>query len=700
MTTNSRETRRGRPRRDVRGDQSAHSKTVASIVGAGFRADIQGLRALAVLSVVAAHAGVAGLAGGFIGVDLFFVLSGFLISGLLVREFEKRSRISLLDFWSRRARRLIPASAMVLMATAFAAFILLPVHWRLSTLTDVIWSSFFAANWHFALTQADYFADTEHVSPLLHFWSLGVEEQFYFVWPLLVAAAGVVAVRLRPRNPVSLRTYVGLASGLVCVVSFSYSVWILQTNQPLAYYGTPSRVWQLSLGALLAAGTPWLTSRVGRFSNLLAAIGFLGFIGSVIVLSGKESGNYPGMAAVIPTLAAAALILAGLDNSRRTFLSPVLEHRVAQWFGDTSYSLYLWHFPILIIGGYYFAPAGWIVTSGLVVVSILLAGITYRYVETPARTSDVLKSKPWYSLGMGLTLIALSAVTALAFTNITKQSVGTFINDVGQSVVVTPDPLKAKEEQAENQIISGCAFGFENGQLQDCSFGAEKSSSKVVLLGDSLARNVLNPLSDAASAEGWEFHAWVKSSCTPANVTLYERIRKIEYTQCDEFREESINRTIAEKPDLVVLVAGVDPAMQVYDRESGTLLSVRDSAPVVLDGWRTTIDRFTRHSIRVVVVPGWARAPHDPVTCLLEIRDARKCAFTFNSEFAESAPARVAADENTQAGVLTLDHHICTAGTCDVVKGSTLVYYDAVHVSRLFAQRFVSDFQEMLSSTK
>ena len=255
MTTNSRETRRGRPRRDVRGDQSGHSKTVALIVGSGFRADIQGLRALAVLSVVAAHAGVAGLAGGFIGVDLFFVLSGFLISGLLVREFEKRSRISLLDFWSRRARRLLPASALVLVTTAIAAYVFLPVAWRLSTLTDIIWSSFFAANWHFALTQADYFADTEQISPLLHFWSLGVEEQFYFVWPLLVAFAGIISVRHRSRTRLPLRMYVGIVSGFVCVISFTYSIWILQTNQPLAYYGTPSRVWQLALGALIAAAT-------------------------------------------------------------------------------------------------------------------------------------------------------------------------------------------------------------------------------------------------------------------------------------------------------------------------------------------------------------------------------------------------------------------------------------------------------------
>ena len=700
MTTNSRENRRGRPRRDVRGDQSGHSKTVALIVGSGFRADIQGLRALAVLSVVATHAGVAGLAGGFIGVDLFFVLSGFLISGLLVREFEKRSRISLLDFWSRRARRLLPASALVLVTTAIAAYVFLPVAWRLSTLTDIIWSSFFAANWHFALTQADYFADTEQISPLLHFWSLGVEEQFYFVWPLLVAFAGIISVRHRSRTRLPLRMYVGIVSGFVCVISFTYSIWILQTNQPLAYYGTPSRVWQLALGALIAAATPWLTARASRFANVLAALGVVGFLGSVVVLSGKESGNYPGLAAIVPTLAAAALIVAGLDSNLRTFISPVLEHRVAQWFGDTSYSLYLWHFPILIIGGHYLAPAGWLTTSCLVLLSVALAGLTYRFVETPARASIILKAKPWYSLGMGLMLIGLSASLAGALMHLTKNDIGTFTNEVGRSVVLSPDPLEAKSEQAEGQIIRGCAFGFENGRLGACSFGTKNSGSTVVLLGDSLARNVLIPLRDAAKAEDWAFHAWVKSSCTPADVTLYEHIRNIEYTQCDEFREESIRRAIAEKPDLVVLVTGVDPAMQVYDRESGSLLSVGDSAPVILDGWRTTIERFTSQSIRVVVVPGWARVPDDPITCLLETRDARDCSFTFDTKSAETALARVAASENPNIDVLTLDHHICTDGKCQVVKGSTLVYYDGSHVTRLFAQRFISDFQELLRSTK
>ena len=262
------------------------SGSVAEIIGKGFRPDIQGLRAVAVVSVVLAHAGVPGVAGGFIGVDLFFVLSGFLISGLLVRELEKRGHISLLEFWSRRARRLLPASALVLAATAVSVYVFLPITWRLSALTDIVWSSLFAANWRFALTQADYFADTSQVSPVLHFWSLGVEEQFYFVWPFLVVIAGLVSVRLKSRAHVTIRTTIAVLSAIVCLASFAYSVWILQTNQPMAYYGTFSRVWQLSLGALLAALAPWITSRVGRFSQVLAALGAIGFLASAFILGG------------------------------------------------------------------------------------------------------------------------------------------------------------------------------------------------------------------------------------------------------------------------------------------------------------------------------------------------------------------------------------------------------------------------------
>ena len=185
-------------------------------------------------------------------------------------------------------------------------------------------------------------------------------------------------------------------------------------------------------------------------------------------------------------------------------------------------------------------------------------------------------------------------------------------------------------------------------------------------------------------------------------VQLYSRrrIRKIEYKQCDEFREESFERTIALKPDIVILVAGVDPGMRVFDRDSETLLTVKESAPVVLAGWRETIERFTSKGIEVVVVPGWARAPHDPVTCLLDSRDARECSFEFNAAFAAAAPARVAAEGVSGAEALSLDHRICTDGLCNVIKGSTLVYYDSVHVTRLFAEEFVPDFRELLHRHK
>lgn len=671
------------------------TSATASLVGAGFRADIQGLRAIAVVSVVLAHAGVPGTAGGFIGVDLFFVLSGFLITGLLIREREKRGRISLLAFWSRRARRLLPASSFVLVSTAVACFLFLPVRWSLSAFTDIMWSAFFVANWRFAITKADYFAANDHISPLLHFWSLGVEEQYYFVWPFLTIAAGSLAVILLQKRPMSFRAGVALASVLVVVGSFAYSLWVLQTNQPLAYFSTPSRVWQLALGAFLAAIGPVLTAVIAKrrwWRHGLAFAGAIGFVSSVVLLAEKEAGHYPGFNALVPTLSAALLIVAGTDGARH-FGTSLLETRAMQWLGDVSYSLYLWHFPILVIGFYVFDPAGWLVKSGLIAGSLLLSGLTYRWIEMPARTSSYLKSRPAIALVAGAVLIFVAAGTATALSKVTEANVGTIVNNEGVDVHVRPsllNPIGNWQADAE-----GCRPGFDDKPIGDCQRGDAQGDKHAFLLGDSLAANIFGPMIAAAKAEEWQLSVFGKAGCYPADVTTYHHVRKVPYKSCDRFREQVIEKAITEKADIVFLIGGRNDERRVVDRESGKVLSERESVAVIEAGWRSTIERFTDHGIHVVVIESWPKSPENPVECLLETQDARLCSF---EEAATPRLESIVASQLDNTELLNLDHHMCTGRMCRVVDGDILIYRDWAHLTEPFARRLVTDFRKVLNT--
>ena len=218
----------------------------------GFRPDIEGLRTIAIVSVVLYHAGVPSLSGGFVGVDLFFVLSGFLITGMLVRELELSGRISLRDFWARRVRRLLPAATTVLILIGLCSFMLMPATVRTDTAMAIVASTVYVANWFFAANSLDYLNAEEAPSPVLHFWSLGVEEQFYVLWPVLLLAIVVAVKRLHLRPRPALAAF----AGIVWIGSFAASLYYSEASQPIAFFSSPTRFWQLATGALLALATP------------------------------------------------------------------------------------------------------------------------------------------------------------------------------------------------------------------------------------------------------------------------------------------------------------------------------------------------------------------------------------------------------------------------------------------------------------
>ncbi len=278
------------------------------------RADIQGLRALAVLLVVLAHAGVGFLPGGFVGVDVFFVLSGFLITGLLLAEARANGSVSRIDFYVRRARRILPAAALTLLATNTAAFFLLNFLRARDAVQDSLYAAGFAANFRFAARGMDYFAQAEPPSPLLHYWSFAVEEQFYLVWPALLSIVifGLALTRRRRRAGRRQHRRLLLVVMLLSAISLGWSVHLTATLPAAAYFSPLTRAWELGLGAALAVGASTLVRvpPVGRL--VMGWTGLLAIAAAAVLFS--ERTPFPGFAALLPTVGTALAITAGIGD--------------------------------------------------------------------------------------------------------------------------------------------------------------------------------------------------------------------------------------------------------------------------------------------------------------------------------------------------------------------------------------------------
>lgn len=372
----------------------------------GFRPDVEGIRAIAVLVVVLYHSHVPGFRGGFVGVDVFFVISGFLITSLLLREREKSGTISISDFYGRRARRILPASALMVIVTIWASY-----HWlgflRGNTIAgDAKWTSIFAANLHFAAIGTSYLGSQAPPSTLQHMWSLGVEEQFYVVWPTMF----YIAIRLGSKDRARLR--LGIVLGILSVASLALSVAQTSSNATAAYFSPFVRAWELAAGAMVAVAMPAVRRLPSAVAGSLSMAGLTAIVLANLVYS--DSTQYPGLADALPVIGTAALIAGGSATSGP--IQSMLATHPFQWLGKRSYSLYLWHWPLLIIPMEYAGHQLPVLDNlGWVGLALVIAAVSYRFVENPIRRSRWLSSRSMASMMMGVTVVAVTIAVASVF---------------------------------------------------------------------------------------------------------------------------------------------------------------------------------------------------------------------------------------------------------------------------------------------
>jgi peptidoglycan/LPS O-acetylase OafA/YrhL len=660
------------------------------------RDDIQGLRAVAVLLVVLGHAGVPFLSGGFVGVDVFFVLSGFLITGILLAEFAGRGSISLPNFYLRRARRILPAAALTLVVTDIAAHHLLNFVRAREAVNDSIWSALFAANVHFARQGSDYFAQGQPPSPFLHFWSLSVEEQFYFVWPSLLALLLV----LRFRRLLIVLVAVGAGS-------LAWSIHFTAASPAAAYYSTFARAWELALGAALAVAAPHLRRLPARAGS---AFGWLGLvaIGSAAFLYSQRT-PLPGWTALLPATGAALVIAAGLVARPTAFdIGRVLAVAPLRYLGDRSYALYLWHWPVLILATEY---AGHELSLGarlaLVAFALLVSVVSYRFVENPVRrmrftlrASGVL----WPASATAVIVVALFILGSIDRTAGRFEAAAAAIHPVRLVRATAPErtrPLAAvlaAVRQAERGAplpspvtpspgnLRGDFYAFPAGcsprdgetSSKLCRLGEARSSKTIVVIGDSHAQMWMPPILRMASHDRWAVVPFVKPRCIPRSWSSRG--------ECGKWYRWATRRASALHPDVTLVIGSW---MAVWAPE-------RSVKPVgVLSA---AMKRVSASVIVIGDVPGQKR---DPTDCLLAQR-ATMATCTSEATRVELETNRAIAANARKNGIGFLDTLGWFCGhprgssaryLCPLVVNRTVTCVDRGHISRTYGAELTPVFR-------
>jgi peptidoglycan/LPS O-acetylase OafA/YrhL len=657
------------------------------------RRDIEGLRAVAVLLVVLSHAGVAGFAGGYVGVDVFFVISGFLITTLLVRELARTGRISLTRFYARRAVRLLPAATLVVAVTLAGSWLWLSPVRIAEYAGDALASAGYAVNIRLAVAGTDYFADAAP-SPFQHFWSLAVEEQFYLLWPLLVL--GVFAIRRR-------RRLLALVLTLLTVTSLAYSAYQLTRAAPWAYFGLPSRAWELGVGALVALAAARL-SRLPRWAVPVLGWGGLAAIAGSVLAYGDATA-FPGLAALPPVLGAAGIVGAGCATTGG--VGKLLARAPMQSVGRVSYGWYLWHWPVLVI-----VPAalgGGVGAGGrllLCVAALLLAYASQRFVEDPVRHCRALTDRPARGLGLGLALSGVAAALALVVAaNPPAVPVGADATDTRTVLAAAADPQEAlgtliaaadrrvdlpanltpslddASADAVKPQTDGCHLTLTSPKVNPrCTYGRPGASRSVVLFGDSHALQWFPAFEKLANRHGWALVSLTRSSCSPAPVPVVNSKLKRDYTECDSWRAAALERIRALRPQLVVVASSTGYRSSLAGHPA-------DPDALWANAWARLFATVRADAADVVLLADTPDLSQDPADCLARQRaTVRGCAEPVATVLRDPDWRAIVNAAAARAGATVVDPVPWLCGVrCPTVVGNLLVYRDTNHLTSAYA---------------
>ena len=688
-----------------------------------FRPDVEGLRALAVVAVVLFHLRLGSFQGGFVGVDVFFVLSGFLITRLLLKELASTGTLSLPGFWARRARRLLPASCLVLVVTVLAGTVALSPLAQRTLAVDAMAAGVFVVNFVFAGRFGDYFAAQlaeAQPSALLHYWSLAVEEQFYLLWPLIL-----VALTRRPRR---YRRLLIATILVIAVASLITSVWMTEHRPTWAFYLLPARMVELLAGAAIAAAGPAFRA---VNPGLRAAFGWFGIAGICVAAMTYDVGTvFPGYMTMLPVLATVLVIVAGGAGGSGRGPVVVLRHPVALWVGRHSYAIYLWHWPVLVLVEAEFGPQPLPTRVLLVALAVGLSAVSLRLVEDPVRHSPWLAQRAARGLALGAALCAtavlagawmrsadvrldsgeLASAPTLALVPPTTAAQTTVADQ--QSAAAVPSPpaerLVALPEGDVDSLVAANRAVLEQGlaqtdvpsnlrpalrdvgadraevygddcvavgrvsTLNPCSYGADGSAFTVVLYGDSHSAQWFPALQAIADERQFELVVMIKGGCPTAAVSIPTATLA---RTCPIWRDQAMAWIAAEQPELVLVSASAGYPND--DDEWG-------------DGFAATMRRVVPNAGNVVVIGDTPQSSDEPADCLSRnLRRADACSSARDDVVADSRLA-LERDIATDLGAAYIDTSdwLCTDLACPMMIGDILLYRDVTHITTVASEWF------------
>ncbi len=647
-----------------------------------FKPEINGLRAVAALLVAVYHLWTDQISGG---VDVFFVVSGYLITESLLRQQQAHGRLDLLAYATRLIRRLLPAAMLVLVFVVFGSWIWLPqVRWA-ETLPQVIASALYFQNWQLAIAGVDYLGKDAAAGPTQHYWALSMQGQFYLLWPLLLIAATALGSGLK----LSTARLFPAAVVLVLAGSLGYSIVSTQANQAWAYFDTFARIWQFALGAILALALPHLNP--GRALRLVA-----GWLGLIAILSCGllvPADQFPGYMSLWPSLSAALIILAGSGHVRWG-ADRLLAAAPVQWLGGISYSLYLWHWPLMV---FFLAGTGRDILRSshalfLLALSILLAWLTTRLVENRFRFSAPGRSARWQ--GPALAVICLAPVLLLAggWQLHVQQSVKAFqrlmLEDenypgavvlIGQRLGIDvpelepmPSPLAARGD-VPNVYEIGCHQMPRAPEVQSCAFGSEAPELTIAVVGGSHSAHWLPAFKRLAEQHPWRIVNVTKSACRLTAVFQHG------HPSCHEWNL-AVPEYLAEiEPDLVFTIGTLGEG------------EAEHVPPGYIKQWRT----LKAMGIPVLALRDTPRLGFNVPECVARYgADAPNCGWDRQALRGLDNPLLDEAGLPASVEVLDLTDYLCLDDHCPPVIGNVLVYRDAHHITSTFARTMAPAFHE------
>jgi peptidoglycan/LPS O-acetylase OafA/YrhL len=676
----------------------------------GKRRDIQGLRAVAVLLVIANHLFGWPL-GGFIGVDVFFVISGFLITGLLLREHARTGRISFGNFYRRRIKRILPASLTVIVVTVIVGFVVFAQTRFESLFVDGLWATLFSANWRFITLGTDYMHVNDAVSPLQHYWSLSIEEQFYFVWPIILLAVLTVVAKRKLRAA-------AIAISAIGVLSFAWAMLETADQPTWAYFSTFSRAWELAAGALLAIASTRLSAMPSRARPILAWGGLATIAVGVVFIVPETA--FPGPFALVPVLGACLVIAAGIGRSQQGMW--LLSNRGMGYVGDISYSLYLWHFPVIVFAGIFLAETPRRLAVVALGVTILLSVLSYHFIENPARLQSGRSRIVVPAVGIsGVLALSLAAVSIAPQPSAAEQpssaqsSVLREGDSAARSVLwadiddaldqtdwpelnPTYDGTKSSDKAPE-WVKDGC-LGNEAGSDPDpiknaerCRYGETGSDKVAVVLGDSVAISWVPGIRSALEPLGYQIEVVTAQQCPAASLPAqYNDGSDME--GCDELRAWALDRIAHTQPDLVIASSVPSTLSRLSSGSVGAAAQQEWEL-----GMAKTLTRLTESADRVVLLQS-PPSRNGGEACALKNSVPSDCLLQQTESYALMDEADSNAASSTGAVYAATSSWFCSIdGQCPAFTGTMPVTVDGPHLTAAYSEKLAPVLREVLTGT-